>query len=185
MNYTPIRCKDIKEREKILRETCTEALGELVIGTLIDKGFLTAPASTRYHGNYEGGLFDHSVNVARVLSDLTYNNCIVWKQDSAQRAPWVIGMLHDLCKIDQYVQDIDGYSYSHEPIVTGHGTKSVIYAQAMGARLSEEERACIIYHMGAFTDESEWSNYTHAIHKYPNVLWVHTADMIVTHIMEV
>lgn len=27
---------------------------------LLDKGFFTAPASTKYHGNYEGGLFDHS-----------------------------------------------------------------------------------------------------------------------------
>lgn len=25
---------------------------------LICKGFFTAPASTKYHGNYEGGLFD-------------------------------------------------------------------------------------------------------------------------------
>ena len=23
--------------------------------------FFTAPASTKYHGNYEGGLFDHSL----------------------------------------------------------------------------------------------------------------------------
>ena len=27
---------------------------------LLDKGFFVAPASTKYHGNYEGGLFDHS-----------------------------------------------------------------------------------------------------------------------------
>ena len=32
---------------------------------LLEKGFFTAPASTKYHGNYEGGLFDHSYMVAR------------------------------------------------------------------------------------------------------------------------
>lgn len=38
---------------------------------LLDKGFFTAPASTKYHGNYEGGLFDHSYMVARYLKKLT------------------------------------------------------------------------------------------------------------------
>lgn len=48
------------------------------------------------------------------------------------------------------------------------------------------EAACIRYHMGAFNDKSyEWNDYTRAIHKYPNVLWTHHADMIATHIMEV
>ncbi|MDD3049735.1 MAG: hypothetical protein PHR06_01165 [Candidatus Cloacimonetes bacterium] len=27
---------------------------------LIDNGFFIAPASTKYHGNYEGGGFDHN-----------------------------------------------------------------------------------------------------------------------------
>ena len=31
---------------------------------LTESGFFTAPASTKYHGAYEGGLFDHSYNVA-------------------------------------------------------------------------------------------------------------------------
>lgn len=38
--------------------------------------------------------------------------------------------------------------------------------------------------MGAFTDKEEWNNYTRAIHKYPNVLWTHHADMIAAHIIE-
>lgn len=185
MNYTPVQCVDFKQREELLRVTCTEALGDLVINTLIQKGFLTAPASTKYHGNYEGGLFDHSINVARALEELTRDGYLVWKEDSPERAPWVVGILHDLCKIDQYAPNLDGFTYSNEPIIKGHGTKSVIYAQAMGARLTAEERACIIYHMGAFTPQEEWNDYTHAIHRYPAVLWTHTADMIASHIMEV
>ena len=38
---------------------------------LIDMGFFTAPASTKYHGNYEGGLFDHSLKVTEMLLELT------------------------------------------------------------------------------------------------------------------
>ena len=31
--------------------------------------FFTAPASTRFHGSYEGGLAEHSLNVYRCLKD--------------------------------------------------------------------------------------------------------------------
>lgn len=36
--------------------------------------FFYAPASTKYHGNYEGGLFDHSFMVMNTLVDLTRHN---------------------------------------------------------------------------------------------------------------
>jgi hypothetical protein len=55
----------------------------------------------------------------------------------------------------------------------------------MGVGLTEEEVACIIYHMGAFTDSKEWGDYNNAIRKYPNVLWTHQADMIASQIMGV
>lgn len=189
MKYIPIEFDTEKDREDYFRTEYTEILGELVVGTLIGAGFLTAPASTMYHGAYPGGLFDHSVNVAHTLAQLTKNNNLMWLEGSPERSPFVVGILHDLCKIDQYKLEFpeieQGYTYSNDPIIKGHGLKSIIYAQFMGARLSEEERACIAYHMGAFTDKKEWNDYTHAVNAYPNVLWTHTADMIASHIMEV
>ena len=47
---------------------------------LLDKGFFTAPASTKYHGNYEGGLFDHSYMVAHYLKKLTEECRDVYKR---------------------------------------------------------------------------------------------------------
>ena len=41
------------------------------IDRLAEMGFFTAPASTKYHGAYEGGLFDHSYNVTYALLELT------------------------------------------------------------------------------------------------------------------
>nr|DAR68166.1 MAG TPA: hypothetical protein [Caudoviricetes sp.] len=41
---------------------------------------------------------------------------------------------------------------------------------------------CIRYHMGAFTDKSEWNDYTRAVSQYPNVLWTHQADMLASHV---
>ena len=76
------------------------------------------------------------------------------------------------------------YHYNAQALLRGHGDKSVMMLEQF-IPLTEEEIACIRYHMGAFTDQSEWSYYTNAVHKYPNVLWTHTADMIAAHIKEV
>lgn len=37
-----------------------DLVDEKIIPILDIWGFFEAPASTKYHGNYEGGLFDHS-----------------------------------------------------------------------------------------------------------------------------
>lgn len=156
---------------------------------LCTNGYFTAPASTKYHGNYIGGLFEHSLAVARVLSRLTKDCFLNWQNE---RSPVVIGLFHDLCKIDQYKtkeqkaepNDIsDLYEYRSDMLLKGHGDKSVMML-ASHMQLTEEEVMCIRYHMGAFTEKSEWSDYTRAIHKYPNVLWTHHADMIAAHIFD-
>lgn len=148
---------------------------------LLDQDFFTAPASTKYHGAYEGGLFDHSYTVAKTLVELTDKLGLTW---SRPESPYIVGMYHDLCKCDLYKYDIetDKYIYSDEGILDGHGFKSVIIAQRY-IQLTEEEIACIRWHMGAFeTDTKLWNYYGKAIEKYPNVLWTHTADMIASKI---
>ena len=65
----------------------------------MEKGFFTAPASTKYHGNYEGGLFDHSYMVAHYLKKLTEECRLDWQNP---RSPLLVGMFHDLCKMDNY-----------------------------------------------------------------------------------
>lgn len=84
---------------------------------------------------------------------------------------------------EYYKQNVE-FEYNNETLLKGHGDKSVMMLASL-IQLTEEEVACIRYHMSAFTDKEEWNDYTRAIHKYPNVLWTHHADMIATHIMEV
>ena len=43
-------------------------------------GFFDSPASTKYHGAYKGGLFDHSLCVAQSLVDLTNKLNLKWNQ---------------------------------------------------------------------------------------------------------
>jgi len=144
-------------------------------------GFFTAPASTKYHGNYEGGLFDHSLQTTKELVDLSLRNCLKWKRPES---PYIVGMFHDLCKMDAYKVDPEkpeGWSHRDDLLIKGHGDKSVMILSTL-MRLTEEEVMCIRYHMGAFADKDEWNYYTRAIHKYPNVLWAHQADMLASHV---
>lgn len=146
---------------------------------LIEHDFFIAPASTKHHGDYEGGLFDHSYEVANTLIDLTAKNNLSWGRPES---PLIIGMFHDICKTDMYITNEDnGFEYNPLTLYTGHGDKSILILASL-IDLTDEEIACIRYHMGAFTENNQWNYYSNAIKNYPNVLWTHHADMIASHI---
>ena len=152
---------------------------------LLCTDFFHAPASTKYHGAYEGGLFDHCMNVANCLcyftgAELTHP----WMRPES---PFIVGIFHDLCKIGKYsVNDTkDGFIYSPHgdwPVYGGHGVESLIRSQQL-ILLTVEEGLCIRFHMGAY-EKDDWDAYDKAIRKYPNVLWTHTADMAASKILE-
>lgn len=51
---------------ELLKSTNREGMDKLL--AWIEKSdFYKAPASTRFHGSYEGGLLEHSLNVYKVL----------------------------------------------------------------------------------------------------------------------
>ena len=189
--------KSEKERIENFEELLTE-YGDRISPEfktwLINNGFFTAPASTKYHGAYEGGLYEHCYGVANRLLELTTNNHLKWqKKDS----PFIVGMFHDLCKIDQYVK-VPGivsdnpafdviqydagfhYEYNTKTLIKGHGAKSVILLSQF-MTLTEEEMLCVRYHMGAYEKE-EWSEFDLAVKKFENVLWVHQADQLASKI---
>ncbi len=152
-------------------------------------GFFDAPASTKYHGNYPGGLYDHSSAVYLRLKKLTEDNRLTWQRPES---PFIIGMFHDLCKIDQYVEKKPGldleyedapvYEYNTDTVLKGHGAKSVMLLSQF-VTLTEEEILCIRYHMGAYEKE-EWAEFDLAIRRYENVLWTHQADMLASKVDE-
>lgn len=192
------RFNSLDERRAFFKEIITPIVGQSCAEMMAWNGFLTAPASKCHHSNYEGGLFDHSVEVSLQLQSLTDKLGLVWEaEDSAFR----VGILHDLCKIDVYRKVIDKpetfdfevlatdpeefhYEWDNTPLVKGHGDKSVIYALNWGCPLTEEEIACITYHMGAY-ETDRWDAFSNAIKRFPNVLYTHTADMIADKIMGV
>ena len=170
------------ERKELRIKQYKEFMSQAAIigpGTLDTLGFFDAPASTKYHGAYEGGLFEHSLEVAKALVELTKKLGLQWERPSS---PYIVGMYHDLCKCDAYIKDGDKWTWNNDIIIPGHGEKSVIELQKL-VYLTDEEIACIRWHMGAFeTDTKMWDYYGRAIEKYPNVLYTHTADMIASKI---
>lgn len=157
---------------------------------LIQNGFFTQPASTKYHGAYEGGLFDHSYEMTQVLLDMTERLNLQWTRPES---PYIIGIFHDLCKVDNYITIVDEpgeimmgtgavkgkeihFEYNPNTILKGHADKSIMLLSQF-INLTEEELLCIRFHMGAYEGQDQWDNYDKAIRKYETVLWVHTADM--------
>ena len=157
---------------------------------LIENGFFTQAASTKYHGAYEGGLFDHSYEVTQVLLDMTQRLNLQWTRPES---PYIIGMFHDLCKVDNYITitdepgeimmgtgDVKGreihFEYNQDCILKGHADKSIMLLSQF-INLTEEELLCIRFHMGAYEGQDQWDNYDKAIRKYETVLFTHTADM--------
>ena len=55
--------------------------------------FFTAPASTRFHGAYDGGLCAHSLNVYRVLRSSFFE-----PDTDTEETYAIVALLHDLCK---------------------------------------------------------------------------------------
>ena len=165
--------------EQLMRKVFNPDDCEHIRELLNKRGFFDAPASTKYHGNYIGGLFDHSLEVTHALLELTERLNLHWDR---KESPYIVGMFHDLCKCDQYTIKLDGtFDYRNNLPLTGHGDKSVIIAQQI-MDLTEEEILCIRWHMGAYDDKSVWNNLGAAIEKYPNVLYTHTADMVASRV---
>lgn len=143
--------------------------------------FYTDPASTKYHGSYPGGLAEHSTNVRYNLARLTNALDLEWSDPESID---IIALCHDICKVGAYIQNEDG-TYTYNPDhPKGHGDLSLSRAMVW-IPLTAEEKACIRWHMGAYDVKENWNLYNEAIHRWPNVLWTHTADMMATHIDEV
>lgn len=166
-----------EERIAVLADMLEEEISDEFMQWLMESDYFVAPASTKFHGAYDGGLFDHQLQVTQSLVDLTDKVESPWQ---LIRSPYVVGMFHDLCKHDNYIKTHSGFIYNKSAEL-GHGDKSVKILKSF-IDLTEEEELCIRWHMGAFDEKQNWRFYSESVKKYPNVLYTHTADMIASQI---
>ena len=150
--------KQKKEFLDICHSTIKREGLEDLLGWLGRADFFTAPASTKYHGAYPGGLCQHSLDVYEYAKKLTF---LLPEQPSGESLA-VSALFHDLCKVNFYKsekrnQKIDG-TWQEVPVFVvdekyhfgGHGSKSVFLIQQF-MKLTAEEAAAINCHMG-FSD---------------------------------
>lgn len=150
--------------------------------------FFAAPASTRFHGNYAGGLCEHSLHVlerlTRHMADPVFKERI---ENVSMNTAIIVALLHDVCKTNYYTVEmrnrkIDG-EWQQVPFFAvedeypyGHGEKSVDIIRNY-ITLTEEEKFAIRWHMGYTEPKEVWSALDAAITKYPLVLALHEADL--------
>lgn len=152
---------------------------QLVLQKLKETSFFKMPASTKYHSNHEGGLFEHCTSVWLRLRQLTDQMNLKWDHPSS---PFVVAMLHDACKIDAYFYNYDYKCWERNPDhPEGHGDLSLKVIDQLGIELTDQEKACIRWHMGAFDEVYNWGGFTATIKDCPNALWTHVADLVSTH----
>lgn len=153
--------------------------------------FFTAPASTRYHGSFEGGLVQHSLNVYFQLRQL----CAWYLCDADPESMAIVALFHDICKAGCYKTEMrwrknsqgsweqyPAYTFKEDFAYGGHGAKSVFLVQSF-MKLSPEEASAINCHMGQW-DSTTYSNPT-TVYERNLLAWLlHVADEAADFIIE-
>lgn len=173
----------------ILKSTKREGIENLIKYLETETDFFTAPASTKYHLAYEGGLLEHSLNVLNILKD----ECLDIPHAFSDSIV-LTSLLHDICKANYYKKDyrnvkIDGtwiqvecYTVDDQ-LPLGHGEKSVMIAQQF-IKLTEEEIMAIRWHMGGFESKDNYNYMNKAFNEYELAFLLHIADMKATYLIE-
>ena len=158
--------------------------------------FFTAPASTRYHSAYAGGLAQHSLNVYHCMKDYMARERVaqVYGLTASEETIAVTALLHDICKVNFYKTDYrnsknDQGVWEKVPYYTiddklpyGHGEKSV-YIISGFMRLSRDESFAIRYHMG-FSGNEDKNSVGRAFELFPLAFALSTADMEASYFLE-
>lgn len=159
--------------------------------------FYSAPASTRYHGSFEGGLVMHSLNVFIQLSRLVnlYGVGVDDGVPDPDESIAVVSLFHDLCKVGCYKTELrwrknklnqweqyPTYKFDEDFAYGGHGSKSVFLIQSF-MKLTPEEASAINCHMGQW-DATQYSNPTEVFQRNKLAWLLHVADEAADFLME-
>jgi hypothetical protein len=124
--------------------------------------FYDAPASTKYHESYPGGLLEHSLKVYNSMISLHH---IPQFNDQNLGSCTLVALVHDWCKIGKYESYIKNvkdpitkqwkeeraYKCTDKYLGLGHGPQSLMmisqFCNTSELRLSFDEMAAIRWHM--------------------------------------
>ena len=182
---------------KIYTENIKRDGSEKLLNYLQNSDFFTAPASSRFHCAYEGGLLEHSVNVYKRLLRIVQNEFGKdYEKFISNESIAICALLHDLCKISFYKVDYRNvkengewvkkpYYAKEELLPYGHGEKSVYIINGF-IRLTRDEAIAINWHMGGFDSRAKGgdNSVSEAYAICPLAVLLHTADIQATYLDE-
>lgn len=192
--------KDYKrEYEEIFIDKIKREGADKLLKYLKESDFFDAPASTRFHSNYAGGLVEHCVKVYHrfiKMLESEYGADYFKKNSDMVESAAIIALLHDVCKTGCYKVEERNvktgnewikkpyYAYD-DPLPYGHGEKSV-YMISGFMKLSREEAMAINWHMGGYDARNNIGSYvlSEAFQKFPLALVFHVADLMTSYLDE-
>ena len=192
-------CFDMTNREKFIEiyNACItrEGADKLLEYIETKTDFFTAPASTRFHGAYEGGLLEHSLNVYECLCDFAKRPRFRDKYGFtfSEESLAIAALLHDICKTNFYKTEMRNvkkngvwesvpYYTIDDTLPYGHGEKSV-YILSGFMKLTRDEAFAIRYHMG-YSSTEDPRNVSAAFEMFPLAFALSTADSEATYFIE-
>jgi 23S rRNA maturation-related 3'-5' exoribonuclease YhaM len=117
-----------------------------LIEFLESSDYFTAPASTKYHRSYPGGLSEHSLNVTPLFKGRNDAMGSIIRIESVI----ICGLLHDVCKVGYYVKAGNSYkSVKGHSAANSHASLSIAIIEKY-IELHPIEKEIILYHMGLF-----------------------------------
>lgn len=192
-----------KERYLSLISQLTEGNVQGLIDWLNNSDFFTAPASTKYHCSYAGGLCEHSLHV--------YDN-LVFLANSYRPGMFdnntliVAALLHDLAKVNFYEPEIKNKKVYNENgskhdnmgkfdwvAINGwkvrevdqrflggeHGFNSMILANQF-IPMDYQILLSILHHHVGIGEAKQLTDLSGILNRYPLVSLLHTADFLST-----
>ncbi len=186
---------DLEKQKQEFLTLCRENIKrdglEDLLGWLQKSDFFTAPASTRYHGAYEGGLCEHSLDVYHMAKKAIAG----YELELTEESVVVATLFHDLCKVNFYKKDVRNqkingnwqevpcYTIEEKYCFGGHGSKSVYLVQQF-MRLRTDEAAAINCHMGATSGGDSVRDTSNAYAAFPLAWVTHVADEAATYLLK-
>lgn len=178
-----------------------------LISWLVSTDFFKAPASTRFHNSFEGGLCEHSLNVYHNLIQLKNLYCPEISDESCK----IVALFHDLAKVNFYEKTVQNkkvyskngsksdemgrfdwvaspgykvYDYMDRDFVcNAHGVNSYLRVNKF-MKLSMPEVSAIINHHSGLDETFSGAELSEVLDRYPLASLLHMADYLATFITE-
>ena len=189
--------KNKEEFINLLRSINRDGVEDLINYLDTKSDFFVAPASTKYHGVFKGGLCKHSLVVYDILKKLSVIYTELTGQTIEDDSLKVVALCHDLSKVNTYE-----LTYSNKKVYSPTGSKydaggnydwqaiesykmidlndRFILRQFIGLRMQESAAICL-HHGGldnlSLPPTTVGQNYG----RYPLALLLHEADLLATY----